>query len=144
MQPIISTLRALGVFIWVYLDDFLLLADTKATMESNLEILLALLQNLGLEVNESKSTLVPSQKLGFLGFDLDLANACIRVPQLKLKSVLSDLSALGKEQTPSLRKVACVLGRVRSLAFALPHVRILTDIMVIHLKKLHGYQKTNF
>ena len=53
MQPIISTLRALGVFIWVYLDDFLLLADTKATMESNLEILLALLQNLGLEVNES-------------------------------------------------------------------------------------------
>ena len=61
MQPILTHMRALGSQIWIYLDDFLLLGQSKKALVQDLDILLHLLQALGLQINESKSVLEPTQ-----------------------------------------------------------------------------------
>ena len=50
-------------------------------------------------------------------------------------SVLDDIKRLQRDPSSPLRRVASVLGRIRSLLFALPQARMLSDLLVKHLKK---------
>ena len=135
MKPLLHHMRQHGCLIWVYLDDFLLLDKNPASLKKHLTYFQHMLDCLRLQINAPKSILEPTQLITFLGFDIDFALAVITVPKDKLNSVLKDLHTLAKDSSPTLRKVVSILGRVRSLGFAVPQVRLLSDQMVSHLKK---------
>ena len=133
MAPIINKVRALGALVWVYLDDFLLLApDERRCLEWG-QVLVNLLWSLGLEVAATKGALTPTQHLIYLGFHLNFDSGTVTVPDPKLRSVVHILRQLLGKDKPTARFLSSVLGKVRSLSFAVPHVRILTDILVKHL-----------
>jgi hypothetical protein len=133
MFPIIKHMRLQGCMCWVYLDDFLVLGKTEDEVDHFLSVLCCLLTDLGLEINKNKSVLEPTQKLIFLGFELDLKVGEVRVPNQKCKKVIDDLRRLEKASCPSIRHVASVLGRIRSLGFAIPHIRLLSDELDRHV-----------
>jgi len=123
----VKVLRAQGIKLVVYVDDYLILADSPSELVIAVETVLKVLCQAGFTIHTEKSQLKPSQKVEFLGFVLDLESGMIRVPYQKLRSYKMDLVRLSKLNLASPRRVAATLGRIRSLITALPPVRILTD-----------------
>ena len=80
-----------GIMCYIYLDDILLLGTTKTQVEKDLIILLQDLQQSGMQVNQGKSLLQPTQLIPHLGFMLDLKKGSLIVPPQKLKSVRKEL-----------------------------------------------------
>ncbi|XP_072166762.1 uncharacterized protein [Diadema setosum] len=72
VQALAAHLRERGIRIFVYLDDWLVLADSADTLRQHLDITLDLVSKLGFLVNYEKSQLEPTQNPEFLGPKLDL------------------------------------------------------------------------
>ena len=51
MKPLMTLLRSWGVRIIIYIDDMLILAETRGEVSQHLEVLLFLLEALGFIVN---------------------------------------------------------------------------------------------
>ena len=132
MLPIINKLRHQGALIWVYLDDFLILGENPQEVAQHTQALLNLLVDLGLEVNTPKSVINPVQSLVFLGFQLDLLQGTLAVPQEKISATILELAKCTKGKPLSKRKLAGVLGKLRSLLFAMPQLRLFSN----HLAKM--------
>ena len=66
MAPISAILHRYGIRILRYLDDWLILAESRTTCIQARDRLLHLCEELGLQVNHRKSSLVPSQDMTYL------------------------------------------------------------------------------
>jgi len=75
MKPLITLLRSWGVRIIIYIDNMLIMADSKEEATHHLEVLMFLLESLGFMVNPEKSNLCPCRELEFLGLQVDSQNA---------------------------------------------------------------------
>ncbi len=64
-------LREQGVRILNYLDDWLILAQSRYQLCEHRDLVLSHLSQLGLQVNWEKSKLSPMQRISFLGMELD-------------------------------------------------------------------------
>ena len=54
----------------------------------------------------------------------------------KVKGVCAAIDRLLRANDPAVRRVASVVGKLRALAYALPHVRLLTNLLQAHVEKL--------
>ena len=138
MMAVVNFLRVQGVQIWVYLDDFLLIAENPEILRRHVDLTVQLLDSLGLTINLEKSELNPVQVLTYLGFNLDLQGGFIQIPPQKLAKVQKELVNLQRKILPSVRKVAMALGQVRALLFALPQARLLTTQLQAHVHQCWG------
>ncbi|CAM4648922.1 unnamed protein product [Leuciscus chuanchicus] len=85
MDAALAPLRLRGIRVLNYLDDWLVLARSQSELIEHRTILLDHLENLGLTVNWAKSSLSPSQKISFLGTDLDSLSMTAQLsPQRRL------------------------------------------------------------
>ncbi len=87
-------LRERGVRILNYLDDWLILAQSREQLRAHKDLVLRHLSQLGLRVNWEKSKLVPTQRISFLGMELDSVNQTARLTQERAQSVLNCLKTL--------------------------------------------------
>ncbi|XP_035277790.1 uncharacterized protein LOC118229687, partial [Anguilla anguilla] len=67
----LAPLRLTGVRILTYIDDWLIIANSKVRVVQDTQLVLTHLSSLGFRVNLSKSNLSPSQSVTFLGLDLN-------------------------------------------------------------------------
>ncbi|CAM4658873.1 unnamed protein product [Leuciscus chuanchicus] len=85
MDAALAPLRLRGIRVLNYLDDWLVLARSQSELIEHRTVLLDHLENLGLTVNWAKSSLSPSQKISFLGTDLDSLSMTAQLsPQRRL------------------------------------------------------------
>ncbi len=70
-EAAIVPLRECGVRILNYLDDWLILAQSRDQLCEHRDMVLRHLSLLGLRVNWEKSKLFPAQRISFLGMELD-------------------------------------------------------------------------
>ncbi|WAR02998.1 POL-like protein, partial [Mya arenaria] len=70
MKPVFGTLRKQGHISTAYIDDSCLQGDTYVKCERNIFDTIELMDSLGLTVNPSKSSLIPSRQITFVGFIL--------------------------------------------------------------------------
>ena len=59
--------RKQGVRLIIYLDDILIVNESREGASADLEMVMRLLQELGFIINKEKSILGPTQKIEFLG-----------------------------------------------------------------------------
>ena len=133
MQPILNAVRERGALVWVYLDDWLIIGNTYRECLEHTRFLVQLLHRLGILVNVPKSCLEPSQEIIMLGFMLNFREGFVAVPPKRLQAIFRDVNRLAHSHTPSVRRCASVLGRIRSLLFAMPHIRLLSDALAVHV-----------
>ncbi|KAF7239825.1 Ran-binding protein 17 [Varanus komodoensis] len=81
MAPVCAHLRLRGIRIYLYLDDWLLVSKTKEGFSSAVDATCALLQDLGLCINQQKSSLLPTQTINFIGTWLDSTVTRVFLPQ---------------------------------------------------------------
>ena len=112
-------------------------------LENHRDQVLKDLQALGLVINFKKSQLEPTQKVQHLGFFLNFKAGQLQVPSEKLKSVRKELGKLVTQYFLTCRKMAAILGTVRSFLTALPFLRAFTDQMraFVSLQQKHGWDQ---
>ncbi len=79
VEGTLAPLREVGVRILNYLDDWLILAQSREQLCDHRDLVLRHLSQLGLRVNWEKSKLSPAQRISFLGVELDSVSmtACL-------------------------------------------------------------------
>ena len=91
MKPVVTYLRKLGIIVVIYLDDFLIIADSKESCLNSLNITINLLEFLGFTINFEKSQLIPVMQCKFLGVILNSLDMILELPlykKLKIKNVV--------------------------------------------------------
>ena len=122
--------RQKGIMCFIYLDDILVVNTTPHGVEKDLTFMLHTLQQAGMNVNTKKCVLVPCQKVDHLGFTLNLEDGVLEVPKTKIKTVRKELGKVLTHQHMTCRKMAAILGNIRSFLMAMPFLRASTDHML--------------
>ena len=92
-QAAVAPLRAQGVRLDTYLDDWLISADSRQEASRQTETVVSHLTSLGFILNYKKSSLVPSQQTTFLGVMLDSTTLMARLTPERIQKFLSCVAA---------------------------------------------------
>ena len=95
----------------VYLDDFLIVEQTKERCLTAMNILITLLRSLGFSINWAKVT-DPCNNLVFLGIELNSINNTLTLPETKLKETLSLLEWFRGRARASKKQLQRLAGKL--------------------------------
>lgn len=123
-RKVIERLQADGHRVIIYIDDMLILGDSKERCEESLRATLRLMTDLGALVNEEKSSFCPAQVLEYLGFSLDSSKMTITAPANKILNLKKQIRSTLNHKQVSAREIASLQGKLNSMADALFPVRI--------------------
>ena len=123
LKPAFNTLRKLGYVSIIYVDDTLLYGDTYDECLQNVLATLQMLQELGFIVHATKSVLIPSQRIVFLGFIFDTVAMTITLTDQK-KSKIKLLAKQILDEYVSIRIVSRFIGNLTSSFEGVPNGRL--------------------
>ena len=114
--PIIRHLRSLGIPLLWYVDDILLLGESREQVFDHVVTFLNLMTRLGLRVNVEKSNLLPAQTVPYLGHLLDLAKGKILPTPEKVDMALPLVKKLIPGSTCRPQLLASLAGVILDLS----------------------------
>ena len=86
LRPVVSLLRQQGVKLHVYLDDWLIRADTPEEAQLHSQTTIKVLQFFGWIINFKKSDLTPSQDFQFIGMQFNTRRFTVApLPKMRIK-----------------------------------------------------------
>ncbi len=132
VEGALAPLREVGVRILNYLDDWLILAQSREQLCGHRDLVLRHLSQLGLRVNWEKSKLSPAQRISFLGVELDSVSMTARLTEERAQSVLNCLSSFGGRTVAPLKQFQRLLGHMASAA-------AVTPLGLLHMRPLQHW-----
>ena len=145
LKPVVAWLRGQGIRLVIYLDDLLIIASSKETLNRHKQLTIALLESLGFLINYEKSMLIPTQKIQFLGLLIDSVNMKFILPEAKTRSIQKECQQLLNTEFPTIRHLSRVLGLLtfcRPAIWSAPlHYRQLQELQIRSLKQWSNYDK---
>ena len=88
MAPVSAILHKYGVRMLRYLDDWLILASSELACLQSRDRLLTVCTELGIQVNLTKSSLVPTQSLVYLGMEIRSLPFIVRPTPVRVGNLL--------------------------------------------------------
>ena len=99
LRPVVSLLRQQGVKLHVYLDDWLIRADTPKEAQLHSQTTIKVLQFLGWIINFEKSDLTPSQDFQFIGMQFNTRRFTVApLPKMRVKVQVSSSTLDGQSE----------------------------------------------
>ncbi len=132
VEAALVPLREAGIRILNYLDDWLILAQSRALLCEHRDMVLSHLSWLGLQVNWEKSKLSPTQRISFLGMELDLVNLTARLSKERAQSMLRCLESFQRKRGVPLKHFQRLLGHMASSA-------AVTPLGLLHMRPLQRW-----
>ncbi len=132
VEAALVPLREAGIRILNYLDDWLILAQSRALLCEHRDMVLSHLSRLGLQVNREKSKLSPVQRISFLGMELDSVNLTARLSEERAQSMLRCLESLQCKKAVPLKHFQRLLGHMASSA-------AITPLGLLHMRPLQRW-----
>ncbi len=120
VEGALTPLREVGVRILNYLDDWLILAQSREQLGDHRDLVLRHLSQLGLRVNWEKSKLSPVQRISFLDVELDSVSMTARLTEERAQAVLNCLSSFRGRNVVPLKQFQRLLGHMASAAAVTP------------------------
>jgi hypothetical protein len=133
VKVVAECLRRRGRSIYVYLDDWLLVAPSFQLLQSFIEEVLGMVSSLGFIVNLNKSSLEPSQFPQFLGARLDFETAMVRPSEERVAAVKACANLIMDRPAVTARVWMRLLGLMASLIGMVPFCRLQMREFQIHL-----------
>lgn len=121
---IAQTLRANGVRVIVYLDDYLLANQDQETLGRHVDMLLRALEYLGFQINYTKSILVPQKIVTYLSIVWDPWQNQKYLPPETSASVAKKLDHVLKIGKISLKELQSLVGLLNFASFVVPRGRL--------------------
>ncbi|XP_050822092.1 uncharacterized protein LOC127057247 [Gopherus flavomarginatus] len=124
MAVVATSLRRRRVHVYPYLDDWLIRGTSESQVRHHLYIVKDLFRSLGLMINIEKSTLIPMQRIDFIGTILDstLARACLLQPRFQAMATI--IQSLQTFRTTSARACLSLLDHMAACTFVTKHARL--------------------
>ncbi len=132
VEGALTPLREVGVRILNYLDDRLILAQSREQLGDHRDLVLRHLSQLGLRVNWEKSKLSPVQRISFLGVELDSVSMTARLTEERAQAVLNCLSSFRGRNVVPLKQFQRLLGHMASAA-------AVTPLGLLHMRPLQHW-----
>jgi hypothetical protein len=110
LKPAVALLRKLGVRCILYLDDMLIMAQSKQTLLQQLATAIDQLVSLGFIINLDKSVVEPAHTIEFLGFLLNSTTMTIALPSRKVHQIQQSARKMLKTTQITTRSLAQLLG----------------------------------
>ncbi len=132
VEGALTPLREVGVRILNYLDDWLILAQSREQLGDHRDLVLRHLSQLGLRVNWEKSKLSPVQRISFLGVELDSVSMTARLTEERAQAVLNCLSSFRGRNVVPLKQFQRLLGHMASAA-------AVTLLGLLHMRPLQHW-----
>ncbi len=132
VEGALTPLREVGVRILNYLDDWLVLAQSREQLGDHRDLVLRHLSQLGLRVNWEKSKLSPVQRISFLGVELDSVSMTARLTEERAQAVLNCLSSFRGRNVVPLKQFQRLLGHMASTA-------AVTPLGLLHMRPLQHW-----
>lgn len=127
LRPVAAWLRAMGIVLIVYLDDWLLIGSTPELVASQVEFVATSLERLGFQINREKSQFQPQQVLVFLGVEINLCKMMYYLPAEKLAKIRAECRRLLGKKSASLAELRSLIGKMvatrPAISFAVLHTR---------------------
>ena len=120
LKPALAILQVRGVWLIAYIDDILVLAESRDLILDQVTGMLYLLECLGFIVNTKKSVLNPAQVIEFLGLTVDSVAMEIRLPPIKIKQIRAEACKLVRQKTVSACMLVQLLGKMNATNCVLP------------------------
>ena len=98
-----------------YLDDWLILAESRTTCLQARDRLLQLCEELGLQVNHRKPSLVPSQDMTYLGMQILSVRFVAKPAETRVVNLLNIIEEFLSSQDPPAALWRRLLGHLSSL-----------------------------
>ncbi len=132
VEGALTPLREVGIRILNYLDDCLILAQSREQLGDHRDLVLWHLSQLGLRVNWEKSKLSPVQRISFLGVELDSVSMTARLTEERAQAVLNCLSSFRGRNVVPLKQFQRLLGHMASAA-------AVTPLGLLHMRPLQHW-----
>ena len=100
-----------------YIDDFIIFASSIEEAELHRNLFLVLLSILGFQIREEKSSLIPSQKVKYLGFLWDSHRMEVSLPEDKIKKIVDQVTKILVDGGLTVKDLERLLGRLESVRF---------------------------
>ena len=110
LKPAVALLRKLGIRCILYLDDMLIMAQSKTALLEHLAMAIDLLVSLGFIINLDKSVIKPTRLIEFLGFLLNSISMSISLPNRKVHQIQQLVKKLVQASQITTRSLAQLLG----------------------------------
>ncbi|OGV83716.1 MAG: hypothetical protein A2340_12880 [Lentisphaerae bacterium RIFOXYB12_FULL_60_10] len=111
MRVTLRLIREAGIRCNLYMDDWLLAAQSKEQLLQDQHKMWSICHELGWALSPAKSVTLPTQHLEYLGFLVDTTGApALRIPASKRQSLRHSLAQILKKQGTTKRHLAQVLG----------------------------------
>ena len=126
LRPVMTYLRAKGIKVIVYVDDFIVLG-AKLEISNHTEFLLSTLAELGWTVNFEKSLLEPSQVKPFIGYIIDNTDeqTLIKIAKDRIGKLKKDISRALRYKVCTARALARIAGQFISMCKCVFHAKLL-------------------
>ncbi|KAL0198781.1 hypothetical protein M9458_007321, partial [Cirrhinus mrigala] len=125
-------LKEQGIRILNYLDDWLILAQSRDQLCEHRDLVLAHLSRLGFRVNWEKSKLSPTQRISFLGMELDSVEQKACLTQERAQSMLNCLNTFKCRTAVPLKLFQRLLGHMAAAA-------AVTLLGLLHMRPLQHW-----
>ena len=112
---IVRALKRRNIVAHMYLDDVILISQTKEKAERDHNVTRTMLQSMGLKIAETKVQ-QPAHKVTWLGIDIDTHNNSLSIPEPKLEHIKSCLAQASTLKTLTLKQLQRVIGVVNHLS----------------------------
>ena len=103
LKPAFGYLKQQDHLSIVFVHDSYLQADTEQEYIRNINATVDIITMLGFTIHESKSVLIPTQKIEFLGFLIDSKNTTIFISEKKAEHLILKIKKFSSGPTPTIR-----------------------------------------
>ena len=142
LKVVAAYLRGRGIRLVIYLDDILLMNESKDGLLRDIDVTISLLQSLGFLINWKKSVVVPSQEQEYLGVIWRTNSLSCFLPSRKVETIRSHCSSLLEQKRVKLCNLAAILGSFTWASSAVPyaqaHFRCLQSLYIRESSRCEG------
>ena len=134
MAPVSAFLHRYGVRMLRYLDDWLILASTEIACIHSRDRLLLICTELGIQVNLTKSSLVPTQSLVYLGMEIRSLPFIARPTPVRVNNLIRLIEEFLSTPSPPALLWRRLLGHLSSLTLLVPGGMLRMRLLQLCLK----------
>lgn len=118
LNPVFSYFRRKGWSCFQYIDDSIVMNESKEICQQITNKIVKKLRDLGFFIHESKSVLIPTTKIKFLGFDIDSRQMQVSPTEDKREKIQKVALQVLNQENLSIREAAGFVGLAGSYSVA--------------------------